>query len=91
VNIGQSFKMSKTSTKLSKQRSAPSKAPTQKSFAIKPISYKENHMNSNHFSIAIKSEGKLSFSKTLGPWALAVACSVTTGGQFHYAQPYASL
>ena len=48
-------------------------------------------MNSNNFSIAIKSDGKFSFSKTLGPWALAVACSVTTGGQFHYAQPYASL
>ena len=44
----------------------------------------------NSGSIALAAEGKFSFGKTFGPWALAVACSATTGGQYHYAHPYAS-
>ena len=41
-------------------------------------------------SYAFNATGDFSWSKTFGPWALAIACSATTGGQFHYAHPYAS-
>lgn len=47
-------------------------------------------MNDKNVSIALTANGKFSFSKTFGPWALAIACSATTGGQFHYAHPYVS-
>lgn len=46
-------------------------------------------MKTNQFSRALTAEGSFPFSKTFGPWALAVACSVTTDGQYHYAHPYA--
>lgn len=46
-------------------------------------------MDQKAVSIALTAGGKSSFSKTFGPWALAVACSATTGGQYHYAHPYA--
>lgn len=45
-------------------------------------------MDHKTVNIAINANGKFSFSKTFGPWALAIACSVTTGGQTHYAHPY---
>lgn len=48
-------------------------------------------MNNKNVSGSLNANGTFSLSKTLGPWALAIACSVTTGGQLHYAHPYASL
>lgn len=46
-------------------------------------------MTSENMSYAFNANGKFSLSKTFGLWALAVACSAQTGGQFHSAQPYA--
>jgi hypothetical protein len=46
-----------------------------------------NHLN---VSVNLDANGKFSFGKTLVPWALAVVCSVSTGGQYHYAHPYVS-
>ena len=40
-------------------------------------------------SNAFTASGDFSWSKTYGPWALAIACSVQTGGSFHLAHPYA--
>jgi hypothetical protein len=80
-----------TPQKPSENRPAPSKAPNQKTTAITPTVRKERNMKFNQFFVALDVDGKFSFSKTFGPWALAVACSVTTGGQYHYAHPYASL
>ena len=47
-------------------------------------------MDHNNVSGELNASGTFSLSKTFGPWALAIACFVTTGGQFHYAHPYAS-
>jgi hypothetical protein len=88
VYNGQSFKVSPTSNKPSEKRLAPSKAPIQKTVSTKSFVQKERNMNIS--SIAFTADGKFSFSKTFGPLALSVACSVTTGGQFHYAHPYDS-
>jgi nitrogen fixation protein FixH len=82
--------MSSTSTKPSKKRPAQSNAPMQKTSLTNPITRKESNMNDKNVSIALTANGKFSFSKTFGPWALAIACSATTGGQFHYAHPYVS-
>lgn len=38
---------------------------------------------------AFTAKGDFSWSKTFGPWALAIACSVQTGGSSHHAHPYA--
>jgi len=46
-------------------------------------------MAPENVSYAFNANGKFSWSKTFGPWALAIACSAQTGGQFHSAQPYA--
>ena len=89
VHNGQSSKVLSTSHKPSKKRPAPSKAPTQKTVST-TSSFVQKEGNMNKFSIAFTADGKFSFGKTFGPLALAVACSVTTGGQFHYAHPYAS-
>lgn len=46
-------------------------------------------MNHTNDSFAFKAKGDFSWSKTLAPWALAIACSVQTGGSFHHAHPCA--
>jgi hypothetical protein len=89
VHIGQSFKASKTSKPTLKKRPAPSKAPDQKTEIPTSQVHKENAMTSENMSYAFNANGKFSLSKTFGLWALAVACSAQTGGQFHSAQPYA--
>jgi len=89
VHIGQSFKASKTSKPTLKKRLAPSKAPDQKTAITTNQVHKENAMASNRVSYAFIANGKLSWSKTFGPWALAIACSAQTGGLIHSAQPYA--
>lgn len=89
VHIGQSFKASKTSKPTLKKRPAPSKAPEQKTTISTSQVHKENAMAPENVSHAFNANGKFSWSKTLGPWALAIACSAQTGGQFHSAQPYA--
>jgi hypothetical protein len=90
VHIGQSFKASKTSKPTLKKRLAPSKAPDQKTTITTTQVQKENAMKPEKVSYAFNAAGKFSWSKTFGPWALAIACSAQTGGQFHSAQPYAS-
>ena len=45
----------------------------------------------SNVSVKLAANWECSIGKTLVPWALAVACSVSTGGQFHYAHPYVSL
>jgi lysozyme family protein len=91
VNIGQGFKASKTSN-LSKQRPVPSKAPKQKTATTNQPKSTQKEISMDQTSVLsgnLSASGKFSLSKTFGPWALAIACSATTGGQFHYAQPYA--
>jgi hypothetical protein len=89
VHIGQSFKVSTTSKSTLKNRPAPSKAPIQKQATTKPTIHKENAMDLKKASYAFNATGNFSWSKTFGPWALAIACSVQTGGSVHHAHPYA--
>lgn len=89
VHIGQSVKASKTSKLTLKTRPAPSKAPIQKQATSKPKVQKENAMNPKKAAYAFNATGNFSWSKTFGPWALAIACTVQTGGSFHHAHPYA--
>jgi hypothetical protein len=79
-----------TSNKPSKKRPAQLRALMQKTTLTNPSVRKENNMNHSNVSVKLEANGQCSFSKTLVPLALAVACSVSTGGQFHYAHPYVS-
>jgi hypothetical protein len=79
-----------TSDKPSKKRPAQLRALKQKITLTNPTVRKESNMNHLNVSVNLDANGKFSFGKTLVPWALAVVCSVSTGGQYHYAHPYVS-
>jgi hypothetical protein len=89
VHIGQSFKALTPSKSTLKTRPAPSKAPIQNQATSKQPVQKENVMKIKKVTDTFTAKGNFSLSKTFGSWALAIACSVQTGGHIHHAHPYA--